>query len=145
MRRVSNYAKQIPAEALDKPSPAKTTGRLARMNLRFGCELGMQAETLIEALRQAGIRLSVDGGDLVLRGPRKRLPGPKLRAEILRLKPAILAALECAPVGEARCFHCGGNGECDCISCGHYRAHMVWGPGPCLPCEARKRQRERVQ
>jgi hypothetical protein len=46
---------------------------------------------------------------------------------------------------ERPCFHCAGTGECDCISCGKYRAQMVWGPGPCLPCEVRKRQRERVQ
>jgi len=46
---------------------------------------------------------------------------------------------------ERPCFHCGGRGACDCISCGRYVAHMVWTAGLCLPCEARKRQGEHVQ
>ena len=38
------------------------------------------------------------------------------------------------------CLHCGGKGTCDCITCGQFRSRMEWKAGPCLSCEARKRQ-----
>lgn len=47
-----------------------------------------------------------------------------------------------AQEAEQPCWHCGGKGECNCIECGLYKARMEWAAGPCLSCEARKRQRE---
>lgn len=47
-----------------------------------------------------------------------------------------------AQEAEQPCWHCAGKGACDCIKCGNYRARMEWAAGPCLSCEARKRQRE---
>ena len=41
---------------------------------------------------------------------------------------------------EQTCWHCGGKGKCDCVSCGRYGARAEWTVGPCLPCEAQKRQ-----
>jgi hypothetical protein len=32
------------------------------------------------------------------------------------------------------CRHCGGTGECSCISCGHLESHGEWKTGPCVPC-----------
>jgi hypothetical protein len=39
------------------------------------------------------------------------------------------------------CWHCGGSGECNCISCGSLEAHAVWKAGPCAPCKVRGRAR----
>jgi hypothetical protein len=48
-------------------------------------------------------------------------------------------------LADERCYHCAGSGRCNCICCGHYEAHMTWTTGPCVPCEARKRRKDRVQ
>jgi hypothetical protein len=41
---------------------------------------------------------------------------------------------------ESVCWHCGGAGECDCITCGRFEAHAIWKAGRCGPCEFRQRQ-----
>jgi hypothetical protein len=38
-------------------------------------------------------------------------------------------------------WHCGGTGQCDCITCGRFETHAVWRPGRCVPCKARGRER----
>jgi len=43
------------------------------------------------------------------------------------------------------CFHCGGSGECDCISCGRYAARMEWAAGPCVPCGYWAREKAKIQ
>lgn len=50
-----------------------------------------------------------------------------------------------AGLAEHPCLHCGGSGQCNCISCGRYQAHLEWTAGRCQPCEARKRELEQVQ
>lgn len=40
------------------------------------------------------------------------------------------------------CFHCGGTGRCDCISCGHYVPCMRWVASGCTACKARQEQEE---
>lgn len=42
---------------------------------------------------------------------------------------------------ESLCWHCGGSGQCNCISCGRFETIAVWKAGQCLPCEVRKRER----
>jgi len=68
--------------------------------------------------------------------------GPRQASTARLALPELRAGPESA---EHACPHCGGSGECECISCGQYKARMEWAPGPCLPCEARKRQQQRVQ
>jgi hypothetical protein len=41
---------------------------------------------------------------------------------------------------EHPCWHCGGTGQCDCISCGRFKSHTIWVAGRCVPCKARGRQ-----
>jgi hypothetical protein len=48
-----------------------------------------------------------------------------------------------APVGEVprvqvRCWHCGGSGRCDCISCGVMKPSVSWAAGECAACNSRK-------
>jgi hypothetical protein len=39
------------------------------------------------------------------------------------------------------CQHCNGTGKCDCITCGRFKSHTIWEAGPCVPCDAKARQR----
>ena len=41
----------------------------------------------------------------------------------------------------AVCWHCGGSGSCDCISCGVMKPSVSWDAGPCVPCQTRARKR----
>jgi hypothetical protein len=43
-----------------------------------------------------------------------------------------------ALIVEKACWHCGGSGECTCITCGHLESHADWKAGPCVPCRVRK-------
>jgi hypothetical protein len=38
------------------------------------------------------------------------------------------------------CWHCGGRGECACVSCGRYVTYPSWKAGPCVPCRLKKRE-----
>lgn len=42
---------------------------------------------------------------------------------------------------ECPCQHCGGSGQCDCMTCGRFETHAVWKPGRCVPCEVSARAR----
>jgi hypothetical protein len=44
---------------------------------------------------------------------------------------------------ESVCWHCGGNGECSCFTCGHFEAHAVWTASRCVPCRLRECRRAR--
>lgn len=41
------------------------------------------------------------------------------------------------PVGQPRCWHCGGSGRCKCSSCGVMKPVVIWAEGDCVACKAR--------
>ncbi len=117
----------------------------------------MSATAILGELQRRGVKVIADGDALVLK-PRRALDN-ELLARVREHKPEIIRALSARPatcalscyeiepqprqIVEQTCWHCGGSGQCDCISCGCFETHAVWKAGRCVPCEVR--MRERVQ
>ena len=111
------------------------------------------------ALGELGIQFAVVGDRLRVSAPAD--PGPEILALIKQRKQELIAhfnphfqfaksqfasspsSLETANL--ANCWHCLGAETCECITCGHYEAEMVWTAGPCQACGARARQEANVQ
>jgi hypothetical protein len=96
------------------------------------------ATDILEELTVRGVAAQADGETIRLK-PRASLDDALL-ARLKAHKPEILAALSCRPaLCSPSCWHCGGSGQCDCITCGHFETHAAWKAGRCAPCEARER------
>jgi hypothetical protein len=93
---------------------------------------------ILEELSRRGVEAQADGETIRLK-PRAPLDDALL-ARVKEHKPQILAALSRRPaLCSPTCWHCGGTGECSCITCGHLERHAEWKAGPCVPCRQKKR------
>ena len=98
------------------------------------------ATDILQELLRRGVAAQADGETIRLK-PRAPLDDALL-VRLKEHKPEILAALArrlvlCSPT----CWHCGGSGQCDCVTCGRFETRAVWKPGPCVPCEVSARVR----
>jgi hypothetical protein len=98
------------------------------------------ATDILEELSRRGVAAQADGEAIRLK-PRGSLDDALL-ARLKAHKPEVLAALSRRPaLCPPTCWHCGGSGQCDCITCGRFETRAVWKAGKCKPCEARGRER----
>lgn len=97
------------------------------------------ATDILEELSRRGVTAQAEGETIKLK-PKAPLDD-SLLARVKAHKPEILAALSRRPVlCSPTCWHCGGSGKCDCVTCGRFEPHAVWKAGKCKPCEAGARE-----
>lgn len=103
---------------------------------------------LVGELESRQVVLTLAGDKIKVRAP--SAPPPNLLDELRHNKPAVIEylrkrdaqpSLGSSPYGHhglTKCFHCRGSGRCSCLTCGEYRARMVWSPGVCVVCRVRQ-------
>ena len=98
------------------------------------------ATDILAELARRGVAARADGETIRLKSTASLDEG--LLARLREHKLEILAALSCRPAfRSSTCWHCGGSGQCDCISCGHFESRAAWKAGRCAPCEVREHGR----